>query len=65
MYAIDRNVKRIAESWMDDYRPLFYENRWRAKVLDEDDPSDAWLRQRRLQCHPFRWYLETVFPELG
>ncbi|XP_037072293.1 polypeptide N-acetylgalactosaminyltransferase 2-like [Pollicipes pollicipes] len=59
-----KNTRRAAEVWMDDYKKYYYA----AVPLSRNVPFGS-IRERddlkrRLQCHPFQWYLENVYPEL-
>uniref|UniRef100_H2YV47 Polypeptide N-acetylgalactosaminyltransferase n=1 Tax=Ciona savignyi TaxID=51511 RepID=H2YV47_CIOSA len=64
------NTLRAAEVWMDDYKRHFYiRNPPAAKVsgcFDENygDISSRKALRENLKCHDFKWYLDTVYPDL-
>lgn len=62
-----RNSKIIAESWLDEYKYLFYTLRPAAKRI----PLNLSLEQYQLdlikteqQCHRFDWYMRHVNTQL-
>lgn len=63
--AMMRNTKRIAESWLDEYKKFYYLER--PQAMSEDiqlDRNSTEALKDRLQCRPFSWFLQIVFPEL-
>jgi len=57
------NSKIIAESWLDEYKNMFYALRPVARRIPLDHTYDEMQELRReRQCHPFEWY--RVFTDL-
>ena len=49
--------------WLDDYKEYYYQRIGTSKTEYGDISSRLQLR-KELQCKSFKWYLDTVFPEL-
>ncbi|XP_035667621.1 putative polypeptide N-acetylgalactosaminyltransferase 9 [Branchiostoma floridae] len=58
-----RNLMRVAEVWMDQYKEYFYQIR-HIKKKSFGDVTERQELRRRLQCRDFHWYLNTIYPEL-
>jgi polypeptide N-acetylgalactosaminyltransferase len=57
-----RNSVRLAEVWLDDYKKYYYHRV--GPIGDYGDVSTRRELRRNLQCKSFKWYLDTIFPEL-
>ncbi|XP_053174008.1 polypeptide N-acetylgalactosaminyltransferase 6-like [Scomber japonicus] len=65
--AITRNLVRLAEVWMDDYKWILYRaNRKAAYIFKENLFGNITARHKlreRLKCRNFSWYLKNIYPE--
>lgn len=61
-HVIAHNLARMADVWMDEYKHTFYALSPRAQRERTNVTERAALRQQ-LQCKPFKWFLENIFPE--
>jgi len=59
-----RNTRRAAEVWMDDYKKYYYAAVPLAKNVAFGSIESRLDLKRNLQCKPFQWYLENVYPDL-
>ncbi|XP_061651129.1 polypeptide N-acetylgalactosaminyltransferase 16 [Phyllopteryx taeniolatus] len=59
-----KNTRRAAEVWMDEYKQYYYSARPSAPGKAFGSIADRLTLRRKLNCKPFRWYMENVYPEL-
>ncbi|XP_077176118.1 polypeptide N-acetylgalactosaminyltransferase 5 [Paroedura picta] len=64
--TVERNLARVAEVWMDEYKDLFYGHGYHLilKNLDVGNLTQQMELRKRLQCKSFKWYLENVYPDI-
>lgn len=55
-----QNYKRVAEVWLDEFKEYFYKKKPHALELDAGDLSAQIALRDRLQCKPFRWFMENI-----
>ncbi|KAK7111005.1 hypothetical protein V1264_014791 [Littorina saxatilis] len=63
--VLTKNCLRVASVWMDEYQ-LFYHDRlfYKHEEMDFGDVSDRVQLRKELGCKSFKWYMDTVYPEI-
>lgn len=58
------NSLRLAHVWMDEYKEQYLSLRPELRDRNYGDISERVALRKQLQCRSFRWYLDTVYPEM-
>lgn len=58
------NSLRLAHVWMDEYKEQYLSLRPELRNRGYGDVSERVALRTRLQCRSFRWYLDTIYPEM-
>ncbi|KAH7696379.1 GLY-8 protein [Aphelenchoides avenae] len=58
------NALRTVKVWFDDYEKYFFQARRRAEQMETGDLSERMELRKKLNCKPFRWFIENVYSGL-
>lgn len=66
--TVERNLVRVAEVWLDEYKDLFYGHGYHhllnKNAVNIGNLTEQIELRKRLKCKSFKWYLENVYPEI-
>ncbi|XP_063070089.1 polypeptide N-acetylgalactosaminyltransferase 5 [Engraulis encrasicolus] len=66
--TVERNLARVAEVWLDEYKELFYGHGYHhlldKTVIDVGNLTEQIQLRQRLKCKSFKWYLENIYPDM-
>ncbi|KAK7604907.1 hypothetical protein V9T40_006093 [Parthenolecanium corni] len=57
---VGKNYRRVAEVWMDEYAEYLYKRRPHYRKIDTGDLSPQREIRKKLNCKPFKWFMEEV-----
>jgi polypeptide N-acetylgalactosaminyltransferase len=60
VHFVCQNYKRVAMVWMDEYAEYIYNRRPTYRSIDPGDISKQVALRERLQCKPFKWFMENI-----
>lgn len=66
--TVERNLARVAEVWLDEYKDLFYGHGYHhlldKKVIDIGNLTEQIELRKKLKCKSFKWYLDNVYEDM-
>uniref|UniRef100_A0ABM5FL73 Polypeptide N-acetylgalactosaminyltransferase n=1 Tax=Pogona vitticeps TaxID=103695 RepID=A0ABM5FL73_9SAUR len=63
--SLARNLKRVAEVWMDEYAEYIYQRRPEYRHLSAGDVAAQKELRNNLNCRSFKWFMNEVAWDLG
>ncbi|XP_059500857.1 polypeptide N-acetylgalactosaminyltransferase-like 6 [Stegostoma tigrinum] len=58
--SLARNLKRVAETWMDEYAEYIYQRRPEYRHLSAGDLTAQKMLRKHLKCKDFKWFMTEV-----
>lgn len=58
--SVSQNLKRVAETWMDEYTEYIYQRRPEYRHLSTGDLTAQKELRKHLKCKDFKWYMNNV-----
>ncbi|CAF0788992.1 unnamed protein product [Brachionus calyciflorus] len=62
---ISRNHKRVAETWMDEYKEYVYKRVPHMRNVDTGNLTKQIAIRQSLNCKSFKWFMENVAPDMA
>ncbi|XP_074551167.1 polypeptide N-acetylgalactosaminyltransferase 5 [Halichoeres trimaculatus] len=66
--TVERNLARVAEVWLDEYKDLFYSHGYQhllnKNFIDIGNLTEQIELRKKLKCKSFKWYLDNVYPDM-
>ncbi|KAG5283279.1 hypothetical protein AALO_G00040330 [Alosa alosa] len=66
--TVERNLARVAEVWLDEYKELFYGHGYHhlldKSMIDIGNLTEQIQLRQKLKCKSFKWYLDNIYPDM-
>lgn len=59
-FSVAQNLKRVAETWMDEFAEYIYQRRPEYRHLSTGDLSAQKELRKHLKCKDFKWFMASV-----
>lgn len=60
IFSAAQNLKRVAETWMDEFAEYIYQRRPEYRHLSTGDISAQKELRKQLKCKDFKWFMAAV-----